>query len=76
VRFRVRRDPSRKGSDSPPKYPRVFRRSLADRRNSVDFTGTLGKRTLKPGDFRLIARARDSGGQASERVRTRFEITG
>jgi hypothetical protein len=40
----------------------------------VPFTGTLGRRTFKPGRYQVIARARDSAKQPSERVRAKFKI--
>jgi hypothetical protein len=73
VRFRIRRAPARTGAGTATE-PHVFKRRLATGRNSVPFTGTLGKRTFKPGRYRVIARARDSAKQPSQRKRARFTI--
>jgi DNA-binding beta-propeller fold protein YncE len=75
VRFRVRHDPARSNSGAYPS-PHVFKRQLAEGKNSVSFTATLGKRTFAPGRYVLIARARDDAGQPSERATAKFEITG
>jgi hypothetical protein len=55
--------------------PHSFRRDLDQGRNSVDLSGKLGKRALKPGRYRLIARAVDGAGQKSKRARAPFRIT-
>jgi hypothetical protein len=73
VTFRVRRTPRGAGG-KPPRHPRRFKRELEAGRNSFRFTGTIGAHTLRPGRYRLIARARDSIKQPSARVSTRFRI--
>ena len=75
VRFRVRHDPARSNGGQEP-APHVFKRQLDKGKNSISFTATLGNRTFTPGDYRLIARARDDAGQPSERVVAKFQITG
>ena len=74
VHFRVRHDPPRAHGGPAPEYPHVFRRQLDKGQDSVSFTATLGKRTFSPGRYLLIARARDSADQASERVSAKFRI--
>ena len=75
VRFRVRHDPARSNGGRQP-APHVFKRQLDKGKSSIPFTATLGERTFAPGKYRLIARARDSGGQRSKRVVARFQING
>ena len=74
VRFRIRRDPPRREGGPRPRKPHVFKRRLQRGANSVAFTATLGKRTFSPGRYKLIARARDSAHQASERVTAKFRL--
>jgi len=75
VRFRIRQGPPRREGGPRPRNPHVFKRQLQAGENSVYFTGTLGKRTFSPGRYTLIARARDSANQPSERVTAKFRIT-
>ncbi len=75
VRFRVRQDPARRNGGPPPKSPRSFTRQLSEGASSVPFTGKLGKAAFKARRYKLIARARDSAGQRSERVSAAFRIT-
>jgi lysophospholipase L1-like esterase len=42
--------------------------------NRFTFTGRVDGRRLRPGRYRLVARARDRGGNVSNRVRTPFVI--
>jgi virginiamycin B lyase len=74
VRFRVRHDPPRHKGGPAPRNPHVFKRRLQRGENSVPFTATLGGRTFSPGRYTLIARARDSANQPSERVTAHFQI--
>jgi hypothetical protein len=76
VRFRVRSDPPRQDGGPDPANPHVFKRQLSEGENSLAFTATLGKRTFSAGKYLLIARARDSTGQASERVTAKFRVKG
>jgi hypothetical protein len=73
VRFRVRRDPIRTSS-KPGSGARAFTRSLPEGSSAVLFTGTFRK-TLKPGRYQVIARAKDSIGQRSEKARAKFRLT-
>lgn len=75
VRFRIRKDPPRREGGPPPRRLRKFNRNLESGASSVDFTGTLGKKTFKPGRYVVIARAVDSGDQRSDRVTAKFAIT-
>jgi hypothetical protein len=76
VRFHVRRDPPGHGAGGETGAPNLhaFRRSLPAGANTVDFSGTLGKRTFEPGRYVLTGRARDSADQASDRLTTGFKI--
>jgi hypothetical protein len=74
VRFRVKNRPSGPGGGPPPKNPKVFKRNLEAGSSSIRFTGTLGKRTFKPGKYKIVARARDSAGQKSEKVAANFRV--
>ena len=76
VHFRVRHDPPRSQGGPAPEDPHVFTRPLDQGKNRVPFTGTLGNRTFSPGRYLLIARARDSANQPSERVSAKFRIKG
>ena len=76
VRFRIKRDPKRPATGSPPRNKRSFRLDLAAGRSSVPFTGRIAGRALKPGKYKLLAVAHDPAGQASETARARFRITG
>lgn len=51
-----------------------FRRAAAAGQNSFRFTGRLRGRALRPGSYRLLARAFDGGGKASKPVRRSFRI--
>ncbi|MFN8152256.1 MAG: PKD domain-containing protein [Solirubrobacterales bacterium] len=75
VRFRIRQDPQRRDGGPPPRRLRKFNRNLDSGAGSVPFTGTLGKKTFKPGRYVVIARAVDSANQRSERVTAKFAIT-
>ncbi|HYP55810.1 MAG TPA: hypothetical protein VEQ41_05860, partial [Solirubrobacterales bacterium] len=70
LRFRVQR---RVG----PRYLRVrgsFRRAATAGQNSFRFTGRLRGTALRPGSYRLVARAFDSGGNPSKPVRRSFRV--
>lgn len=74
VAFRVRRASPVGAGGPPPKNTRRFKRDLGAGRSSVPFSGTIGDLTLRPGRYRLTARARDSLKQPSQRVTTTFRI--
>jgi hypothetical protein len=76
VAFRVKNIPSTGGRDTPPPpdRPRTFRRDLRVGANTVDFSGTLLKRTLEPGRYKLLARAHGADGQKSSWVSARFRV--
>jgi hypothetical protein len=42
--------------------------------NSFKFTGRLAGKKLRPGEYRLVARAKDAAGNLSAPVHTRFRI--
>jgi pimeloyl-ACP methyl ester carboxylesterase len=52
----------------------TLRRSGRQGRNSVAFTGRIGKRALRRGRYRLVIKARDAAGNVSKPKRTRFRI--
>jgi PKD domain/Low-density lipoprotein receptor repeat class B len=73
VRFHVRR----LGSSKPRRLPRArrgFNRNLTAGVNSVRFTGALGGKALKPGRYKLFARAVDPSGGRSARLGAKFRI--
>jgi hypothetical protein len=74
VAFKVRRARPADSGGPPPKHTRRFKRALGAGPGSVPFSGTIGDFTLRPGRYRLTARARDSLKQPSERVTTTFRI--
>lgn len=74
VTFRVRHANHAGMGGPPPKHTRTFKRDLGAGQSSVPFSGTIGGFTLKPGRYRLTARARDSLKQPSARVETTFRI--
>ena len=74
VVFKARRKPPANVGAPPPKNPRRFKAQLSEGQNSIPFTGKIGDLKLKPGRYRLRARARDSHDQWSERVSTTFRI--
>jgi hypothetical protein len=75
VTFKVRRDPPPSRGGPPPKHPRRFKAELVEGQNSVPFTGRIGDLKLKPGRYRLKAKAWDSIQQRSEPVSTVFRVT-
>jgi DNA-binding beta-propeller fold protein YncE len=75
VKLRIRANPPRKGGGPTPAQPHVFRRQLLQGDNTVPFTATLGNRTFAPGKYLVIARARDSADQLSDRVQAKFTVT-
>jgi hypothetical protein len=54
----------------------VSRRVVEQGANSIPFTGTLDKRTFESNRYQVIARATDSAGQKSQRVKAKFTIVG
>lgn len=53
-----------------------FKHNGTARQNSFRFTGRFGNATLKPGNYRLIAIARDPAGNLSTPTRVSFAIRG
>ena len=52
----------------------VLRRSAVAGANRVRFSGRIGRRALRPGRHRIVARARDAAGRTSAPRRVRFRI--
>jgi Tol biopolymer transport system component len=52
----------------------VLRRSAGAGANRVRFSGRIGRRALRPGRHRIVARAHDSAGRTSAPRRARFRI--
>jgi hypothetical protein len=55
------------------KAGRLTRANLANGRNSIAFSGRIGRRALKPGDYTASLRARNAKGKAKP-VAVRFTI--
>ena len=71
VRLRIRA----RGHGLPPDHLRALVRSLEAGASTVGFTGKIGRRTLLPGRYVVVAQATDSSGQLSTRVVARFRVT-
>jgi hypothetical protein len=71
------RKPTRK-TRAKPRCDLLLTGSFTNRgdagRNNLGFTGRLGGRALRPGNYRLVATARDLAGNASSPRRTRFTV--